>query len=358
MSGSFRTLLPLFERERAAGRPLVLAIVIRTTGPTYTKAGELLLMASSGEYAGLLSGGCLEGDLAEHGRQVLIDGQPKVIRYDMQGPDELIFGLGSGCGGAMDILLRRLDAQSSWEPMVRLAEAWRSHREEEWWLVVRSANAELPLGGGIFSQDGYHLAGSPAACGATALIDDAEVLRMTLTTPPHVLLLGAGPDALPVAHMADFLGWRLTVIDHRPRYASTSRFPRADLVLEGGPASLSELLLAGPQRVPCIAAAIVMSHHFLSDQLYLTTLATSEVPYVGLLGPANRRERLMALLGPLAERLRGRLHSPIGLDIGADSAETIALSIAAEIQAHLGRVGLRRGCQANQTSHTELTPLT
>src|SRR5579871_4207783 len=105
MSVSLQRLLPLFERERARARSMVLATVVRTAGPTYTKPGAQLLVAGGGEYAGLLSGGCLEGDLGEHSRSVLTSGASKLVSYDMRGPDDLLFGLGSGCEGAMDILL-------------------------------------------------------------------------------------------------------------------------------------------------------------------------------------------------------------------------------------------------------------
>jgi xanthine/CO dehydrogenase XdhC/CoxF family maturation factor len=346
MSVNFRALLSLFRRERSAGRPMVLATVTRTEGPTYTKAGAMMLIAASGEYAGLLSGGCLEGDLAEHGRGVLESARPKMVRYDMHGPDDLLFGLGSGCEGAMDILLMRLDAASGWEPVTRLVQAWEARLPEEWWLVVRSQDPAWPVGSGVFPSDGVTFgavrqpAGLLTGHGGALGIADADVLRLQLLPPPRVLLLGAGPDAPPVARMAEFLGWQLTVIDHRPRYATNERFPSAELVLGGGPEALSELL-SQPHRAATIAAAIVMSHHFVSDQNYLAALAASEIPYVGLLGPIVRRERLLSQLGALAARLRGRLCSPVGLDLGADTPEGIALAIAAEIQARLaGRSAL------------------
>ena len=350
MSGSFRSLLPLYLRERDAGRALVLATVARTDGPTYTKPGALMLIAQSGEYAGLLSGGCLEGDLAEHGRQVLTDGHPKLVRYDMHGPDDLVFGLGSGCEGAMDILLQRLDAATGWEPLARLAAAWQARRRENVMLIVRSEDRSLPAGSGVFCSDATSfgciapaaltsLAASHAGESDSRFIRQAlphiDLLRLALAPPARVVLLGAGPDALPVAQLASFLGWNLTVIDHRPHYARAERFPAAELVLDGGPGALSELLI-DPQRAASFAAAIVMSHHFLSDRNYLATLASSEIPYVGLLGPVARRERMLSQIGPLASRLRGRLHSPVGLDLGANNPEAIALAIAAEIQGRLG----------------------
>src|ERR1700690_578442 len=126
MSTMVSRLLPLFEQERLAARQAVLATVVHTEGPTYTKPGALMLIASSGEYAGLLSGGCLEGDLAEHGRAVLDTGAPMLVHYDMHGPDDLLFGLGSGCEGAMDILLQRLPPHAQWQPLRRLIEGWHT----------------------------------------------------------------------------------------------------------------------------------------------------------------------------------------------------------------------------------------
>src|ERR1700678_4620064 len=101
MSAVLRSVMPLFRRERDAGHSLLLATVVQTSGPTYTKPGALMLIAQPGEYAGLLSGGCLEGDLAEHGREVLERGGTRLLHYDSHGPEDLLFGLGSGCEGAM-----------------------------------------------------------------------------------------------------------------------------------------------------------------------------------------------------------------------------------------------------------------
>ncbi len=332
------------------GRMLVLATVVRTDGPTYTKPGALMLIAESGEYAGLLSGGCLEGDLAEHGRSVLRDGNAKLVRYDMHGPDELLFGLGSGCEGAMDILLQRLDASTDWQPMTRLASAWQGRTTEGVLLVVRSEDPRLSPGSGAFISDAKPFGGGDAGALVPLVreqrmsasnrflpqaLSGVDVLVLVEAPAPRVLLLGAGPDAKPVAELASFLGWNVTVIDHRPHYAQIERFPHAELVLDGGPAALAQLLQAEPGRSQRFAAAIVMSHHFLSDRNYLDTLASSDIPYVGLLGPSVRRERLLSQLGSQGTRLLPRLRSPVGLNLGAATPETIALAIAAEIQAIL-----------------------
>ena len=361
MSLSLQRLLPLFERERALHHPMVLATVVRTAGPTYTKPGAHLLLTADGEYAGLLSGGCLEGDLAQHGRAVLASGSAKLVSYDMRGPDDLLFGLGSGCEGAMDILLQRLDADGDWQPMRRLAAAWGAQRAVGLLLVVNSTDPAWPPGASVSGEDG-ELSGTEAvaadrvaAVGRAAVLAQLRALAarqsrehcsrfvsqaapgidaLVLWQPPPVqlLLLGAGPDAQPVVELVIFLGWRVTVIDHRSHYAQAGRFPGAASVLEGGPQALTRLLAA--PRCPW-AAAIIMSHHLATDLGYLRAVAGSDIPYVGLLGPSVRCQRLLADLGADAARLAGRLRAPIGLDLGAAAPEAIALSIVAEIHAAL-----------------------
>jgi xanthine/CO dehydrogenase XdhC/CoxF family maturation factor len=213
LSRSLQNLLPLFEREHAQSHPMVLATVIRTAGPSYTKGGAQMLIAQSGEYAGLLSGGCLEGDLSERAGRVLRTRNCELARYDMRGPDDLLFGLGSGCEGAMDILLQRLDAVWDWQPMKRLVAAWKSRRRESLLLVVPPLDAEtpqestgvmpsaephgeppplqaegasLPLGAGVFIDDGSAFGVHGAAL---------EALRAVASRLPD-----RGVDCCPRAH--------------------------------------------------------------------------------------------------------------------------------------------------------------
>jgi len=161
-----------------------------------------------------------------------------------------------------------------------------------------------------------------------------DVPGLNATPGPRVLLLGAGPDAQPVPQLAAFLGWSFTVIDHRPHYAKPELLPQAELVLDRGQPALARLLQAEPPYRERFAAAIVMSHHFLSDRNYLAALANTDIP-VGLLDPYLRRERLHSQLGQHAAQSHTRLRSPVGLDLGADTPEAIALVIVAEIQGFL-----------------------
>jgi xanthine/CO dehydrogenase XdhC/CoxF family maturation factor len=157
-------------------------------------------------------------------------------------------------------------------------------------------------------------------------------------------VLGAGPDAGPVVEIATLLGWRITVADHRAAYLDRTRFADGTELVELRPERLAYELSLGD-----FDAAVVMSHHLVSDAQYLRALAAAAVPYVGLLGPAARRSRLLAELGRDADRLGDRLFGPVGLDIGARTPEAIAVAIVAEIQAFLAgrpgepyRIGARR----------------
>jgi xanthine dehydrogenase accessory factor len=365
MSSPLQQLLPLFERDQARHQPLVLATLVRSDGSTYTKPGAHMLIAASGEYAGLLSGGCLEGDLAEHGRGVLATGIAKLARYNSRGHEDLLFGLASGCEGTMDILLQRLDDANDWQPLQRLALAWRAQRAQTLALVVKSTLPNMPAGSGAFAGDRQvfglragaaidqwtveslcRLAATLPHQGQNQFLPQAlpgiDLLALKQLPPTRLLLLGAGPDAQPVAELAAFLGWNVTVVDHRSQYAQAERFPAAAAVLDRGPQALDALLIGertsapvfGPRPTP-FSAAIVMSHHLAMDLAYLQSLAGSSIPYIGLLGPVARRERLLAELAEAAAALRPRLRSPAGLDLGAVSPEAIALSIIAEIQAAL-----------------------
>src|SRR6187401_1236586 len=121
---SLHRLLPLYDRALLVHEPLVLATVIKTGGSTYAKPGAQMLIAANGEYAGLLSGGCLEGDLREHAREVAASGTGRIVSYDLRTSTDQLFGLGAGCEGAMDELLTRVSAVDGWQPLPYLAEAW------------------------------------------------------------------------------------------------------------------------------------------------------------------------------------------------------------------------------------------
>ena len=348
----FSQLLPTYLRERAAQRPLVLATLIGTQGSSYRKAGAQMLFTQDGQQIGLLSGGCLESDLREHARAVLTSRQPQIVQYDLRQPDDEIFGLGAGCAGALDIFLQSANQENQWQPLTCLHEHWQQHVDTRMGLVIRSNSKDLPAGSMIldehhaYAHDGSALdvTDSLLKLYANATLNQVhelepgiEVFMLGAKATPKLLILGGGMDAQPLAQQAAFLGWQSTVYDHRPAYAESTRFPQAERVIAAAANQLVTQIDLDQYQ-----AAIVMSHHLASDLSYLKQLARSAIPYVGLLGPAARRERLFAAMQDELALLKPRLHAPVGLNIHAETPEAIALAIIAEIYqslAELSRTG-------------------
>lgn len=322
MENQIKPLLPLYYGARAAGEALALATLIETAGSTYRKTGTQMLIAQDGRYAGLLSGGCLEGDLADRARTVIKSGEACFASYDMRGPDDQLWGLGSGCEGAMRILLSYCGPNNGYAPLPWLEASLTATEEQKYALVIASTADRL---GKCLPADA-----------ATAAQPGESLMWIALKPPPSLLLCGGGPDAVPVAELARFLGWRVEVLDHRPAYADARRFAAGVRVRQARPAPLSTF---SPEPLP--DAAVIMSHHLDTDRGWLAALASQPPGYVGLLGPAPRREKLLGeLTVEQRQALAGVLRAPVGLDLGGRSPESIALAIISEIQAALHQ---RRG---------------
>lgn len=288
-------LLEFFDTRRERGDTLVLVTVIGTEGSTYSKAGAQMLVDSNGIFRGMLSGGCLEGDLAVRAQQVLDTGRPQIATYDLGQDDDELWGMGVGCDGLMRMVLQPITPDDGYAPFDRIIAIWRGDDAQQ---------VSIPVG----------IEG----------IDDVTIL---VEPPPRILVLGAGMDAEPVVRFATELGWRCTVCDHRPAYIESGDFSGAV-----GKHCFPAQDLAGTMDLDRFDAAVVMSHHLVSDRAYLAQLADSTIGYVGLLGPKHRRERLLADLGDAATSLESRLRGPAGLDIGGRGPAPIALSIIAEVQ--------------------------
>jgi xanthine dehydrogenase accessory factor len=334
--------------ERAPPEPTarVLATVVATAGSTYRKAGARMLIMADGTHLGLLSGGCLEADLKLHAQQVIESGVARAVEYDMRGPDDILFGIGAGCEGAMRVLLEPAHATSGAAAALTAA-GQTAGLGAPTCLIAIHESATLPLG----TYSAASLPPDLAAAASQSLADassrevrrDRERLRafvQFLPPPPHLLICGAGPDAEPVVGAARALGWRVTVVDHRPAYADARRFPGAAVILAEARALRCTVAL------DTCHAAVVMSHHLLSDVAYLRELSSAQTPgYVGLLGPAARRLRIAQELGAAAEGLRMRLRGPVGIDIGAVTPEAIGLAIVSQVHAALAG----RSCGAAAT---------
>jgi xanthine dehydrogenase accessory factor len=344
---SIKRIIASYEQWRREQRTLVQATVYDTEGSTYSKAGHRILIADNGDYQGLISGGCLEGDLAERAKRVIATGRGETVTFDMRDEADELWGLGIGCNGLIRVLLQRLSPTEGYEPFETLARHMMAAEEAVCATIIESAIAALPAGATLVAgSQGWRSWQVPDAfkamlrdhcnrrsCAESAFLHQYEgeagqltVLCTVVRALPRILVLGAGLDAQPLVEMAARIGWLVTVADHRSGYLQRGGFAVAQAALHLRPQRLCESLdLSG------FSAVIVMSHHLNTDRAYLRQLADSEIAYIGVLGPRARRERLLSELGAQGDLLRDRLRGPVGLDIGADSPESIALSILAEV---------------------------
>ena len=348
-------LLQFFETRKSRNEPLVLVTVYETQGSTYSKAGAHMLVDGNGIFQGMLSGGCLEGDLAIRAQIVIESGNPQSVTYDLGTDDDEVWGLGVGCDGLMRVFLQPLRADSDYQPFAAIADALQAASNSVVATIIESAAPLVPVGAAVLVRgdeiQSWRMDSalvSDIAAEARAVLQkmasrtthmragdkDIHVLLAVVEIPPRVLVLGAGPDAEPVVRFAAELGWRCTIVDHRQAYVDTGEFPGAEAIH-----CIEADKLSASLDLAIFDMAIVMSHHLVSDRSYLRQLAATDIGYIGLLGPGNRRQRLLSDLGVLAESLRDRLRGPAGLDIGGRGPAPIALSIIAQMQAEIRRPG-------------------
>jgi len=263
---------------RNDGRGVVVTL-LRTSGSTYRRAGARAVIDESGIACGLVSGGCIERDLAERMREWLTAFEPSVVTYDSTSDADIIFGSGLGCRGKLELLIEPFDAN---HPPAIDAFRWNGREPVVW----------------------------------TTRLAGRELLVETIRPPRAIAVFGGGADVEPVLRIGEQLGWE------------TVRFAASERAFD----------------CRSFDAAVVMTHNFLHYVELLELLLPSAIPYVGVLGPKRRGAELAASLSDSARAHIGRLRSPIGLDLGGDTPEEIALSIVAEIQSALhGRDGSALG---------------
>jgi len=341
-------------RELPASERVVLATVVDVRGSSYRLPGARMLIDENGNSLGTISGGCLEADVLERAQKVLQTGIPQVVTYDTRDNENSLFGLQMGCNGVIRVLLE-IGRDNRLLEFVKNCFAERRNGSIAT-LIATPENFELALGTRyFFGNKNLTENDSPESEFSDELKSAArEVLEskrsrceifqtpngeveffVEFITPPVLLFVfGAGFDARPVADFAKDLGWRVSVIDHRPAFATGERFPNADEVLV-----LPSEKLQGNLTFDENSVAVVMTHNYNRDREILKFLLESKVSYVGALGPKRRTEKLLEELKVegvnfSAEQLE-KLFAPVGLDIGANTPEAIGLSIIAEIQSVL-----------------------
>ena len=303
------------EARAAHGEPMALATIVDTRGSTYRRTGARLLVPASGDPIGNISGGCLEGDVARIGREVIADGTPRLVEFDLTADDDAVWGYGLGCNGAIEVFVEPT------EGAVATAAALR--QEGSCWVTVLTGD---DAGSHRMQTDG---AAAAALRDGTArvLVEDGErVLYEPILPPIRLVVCSAGHDAAPLVRQAAELGWRVTVADVRRALLTHDRFPAAAGFVDADPERAAEAVAPDGST-----AVLVMSHNYLRDVAYLRSFLDVPLAYLGVLGPRGRTEQMLAELD--RPEAIDRLHAPAGLDIGAEGPEEVARAIVAEILA-------------------------
>jgi len=341
-------------RARASAQTIALATVVSIEGSAYRLPGARMLIAGGKWVAGSISGGCLEDDVVMRAEEAIKDNQAVVTTYDTTSDDDIVFGVGLGCKGIITILIEAIGPADPGVDFIGFAKTCLEGRTTGVVATVVHVQGEVKAkpGSRMVSRAGAsttditdnelkaklaNVMGKLLPPGASLTTiplqhGSAQVFIERIEPTPPLVVFGAGHDAMPVVHLAKELGWQVTVVDHRPAYATTARFPLADKVVVAAPDDvLSHIDVTGD------TLALVMTHNYLRDLKLLEILLPSPVRYIGQLGPQKRTGQLLDDLRqkgvhPKPEQL-ARLYAPVGLDIGSESPAEVALSIVSEMQA-------------------------
>lgn len=354
-----KELLPDIERWRGAGKAVAVATVVAAYGSAPRKAGSKMAISADGEFVGSVSGGCVENDVVEHARQVLVDDRPRLVPYGIS--DDLAFEVGLACGGQIEVFIQPFGRAFPTEKPVAFAYAIKGDNIlGKGLLTWESGKHRGSLGRGdeldekVASDAAKRLReGKP---GRLAYPDapggPVEVFVDTYPAQPTVVIFGGVHIAVALAHLAKYVGFRVLVVDARGAWATRERFPDADeLYVQHADDYLRVHSLNSQSYVA------VLSHDPKLDDPALIGALASPARYVGAIGStktqAARRERLLAA-GITPEQL-GRLHGPIGMDIGADTPDEIGVAILAQILAAKG--GTSAGALQQARSSKALHPV-
>ncbi|TMJ08446.1 MAG: XdhC/CoxI family protein [Bacillati bacterium ANGP1] len=343
-------ILDAIDRFAAAREPMALATIVGVRGSTYRRQGARLLLTRSQQMVGNISGGCLEGDVMVVADEVMTSGQARLVTYDLTADDDVVWGLGLGCNGAVDIFVEPVDPSAEIFTLYRKAIA-----DERALAAVTVLSGAAPGAGRRLAvwADGARIGtlgdatmDDRAARAGTAAIQEGasrifslpgsagavQAFVEVLRPPIRLVVCGAGHDAVPVVQLAAQMGWRVVVVDSRERFLTRDRFPGARQFIKADPTS-------APDRVPMDdrTYVVIMTHNYLHDRDLLRGFLRTGAGYLGMLGPRIRTEKILDELRrdgvTMSDRDRGRIFGPLGLDIGGETPEEIALAIVGEIQA-------------------------
>jgi xanthine/CO dehydrogenase XdhC/CoxF family maturation factor len=354
MTREIADILAAFKEARIQGRETALATVVHVEGSSYRRPGARMLVEDNGKMTGAISGGCLEGDALRKALQAIRQRENKLVTYNTLNEDDVEFGVQLGCNGLVHILFEPILPEQENNPIALLEKLFVQRMDAvlvtlfsvENYYNAQPGTCLLFDGEGIYSslQDKAFLEELKEDTSAV-LADKSSKLKQydqqalsgfveLLQPPVSLIVIGAGNDALPLVEMATVLGWQITIVDGRATHANRQRFVKAQKIIVGKPAEVISQLVIDERTV-----FVLMTHNYNYDLEMMKLLLQKNCRYIGSLGPKKRLERMLAELQEqgviISDRTRANIHGPIGLDIGAEAAEEIALSILAEIKAVL-----------------------
>lgn len=337
-----KAIIAAYDAAIAKGLTSALATVVDVKGSSYRRPGARMLVTESGQMTGAISGGCLEGDALRKAVLAMNQGKNKLVVYDTTDEEDANIGIQLGCNGIVSILFEPLLLQDP-QPITAIRKTLAS-RAPEWISTVYSINQGLHLGTMDLETLLQHFkdetltnlvqqqqAKNRAGHFQHQFEENQQIFFLDYSLPTISLyIVGAGNDAIPLEKMAGILGWNTILIDGRITHANAQRFPDATEILVGKPKEV-----IGQLSLDQRSAVVLMTHNYQYDLAMLKELLPQDFPYIGLLGPSAKRHRILSELQgtglELSSLKLNKLHGPTGLDLGAETAEQIALSICSEI---------------------------
>jgi xanthine dehydrogenase accessory factor len=339
-------IIKAYQKATKEKKKTALATVVKVEGSSYRRPGARMLITEDGQLTGAISGGCLEGDALRKALSAIVQQENKLITYDTTDEDDAKFGVQLGCNGIVHILFEPITEDDELNPIAILS-TLQNKRENAVLATLFSLTDKLQLGTSLLFRNEPILSKIPKAIFGETIKDILEVSANKTTAfkvyehddqqidaflefiqpPISLIIVGAGNDAQPLAEMAYLLGWEVTVIDGRPTHATPQRFANATKVLVSKPENVLAQIQIDEQT-----AFVLMTHNYNYDLELLKYLLDTNAPYIGTLGPKKKLLRMLDELDLATPANQTRVHGPVGLDIGAETAEEIAISILAEIK--------------------------
>ena len=327
---SLRQMLDTFATLHQGDEGWTIAAVVTKEQSSYRQPGAIMLVSPYGKTYGLVSGGCLEADIALQAKKVQQSGLPRFLIYDSNEEGSIAAVADLGCNGRIGVLLQivtpsyrkfldLLNARLKNRQPCRLRYCYRSENAREMAQCTLLDQADRVLASAV-----PELAGEPGA--------DTGQVTVDHPAPCSLWVIGGGADTRPLLVMASLLGWQTTIADHRVGYARPTDFPSALRILRSSAEDFSGTIDGD--------AVLLMSHNVSMDAAWLKKMAPENLPqYIGLLGPESRKAEVFALAAiEPGSALARSIHGPMGFDIGGDTPESIALSVMAQCHQVLLRV--------------------